>query len=178
MDYRRLGRSDITVSTVCLGTMTWGEQNTEAEAFEQLDYAVDQGINFAVGEESHQRQVAQLVADHLQFFRIDPERGWLAVGHLVSPGDKIMFCRRDHDAAVADMKRMLVDVKRRAERPPRAGVYYSCVARGPHLFGSDSEELKMIRDELGDLPLVGFFANGEISHDRLYGYTGVLALFL
>ncbi|MEE8279915.1 MAG: NADP(H)-dependent aldo-keto reductase [Alphaproteobacteria bacterium] len=46
MDYRRLGRSDITVSTVCLGTMTWGEQNTEAEAFEQLDYAVDQGINF------------------------------------------------------------------------------------------------------------------------------------
>jgi len=109
---------------------------------------------------------------------IDPERGWLAVGHLVSPGDRIMFCRRDHDAAVADMKRMLVDVKRRAERPPRAGVYYSCVARGPHLFGSDSEELKMIRDELGDLPLVGFFANGEISHDRLYGYTGVLALFL
>jgi aryl-alcohol dehydrogenase-like predicted oxidoreductase len=46
MDYRRLGRSDITVSTICLGTMTWGEQNTEAEAFEQLDYAVDQGINF------------------------------------------------------------------------------------------------------------------------------------
>jgi aryl-alcohol dehydrogenase-like predicted oxidoreductase len=46
MDYRRLGRSDITVSTLCLGTMTWGEQNTEAEAFEQLDYAVDQGINF------------------------------------------------------------------------------------------------------------------------------------
>jgi aryl-alcohol dehydrogenase-like predicted oxidoreductase len=46
MDYRRLGRSDITVSTICLGTMTWGEQNSEAEAFEQLDYAVDQGINF------------------------------------------------------------------------------------------------------------------------------------
>jgi aryl-alcohol dehydrogenase-like predicted oxidoreductase len=45
MDYRRLGRSDITVSSICLGTMTWGEQNTEAEAFEQLDYAVDQGIN-------------------------------------------------------------------------------------------------------------------------------------
>ncbi len=54
----------------------------------------------------------------------------------------------------------------------------SCVARGPNLFGPDSEELKMIRDELGDIPLVGFFANGEISNNRLYGYTGVLALFL
>ena len=36
----------------------------------------------------------------------------------------------------------------------------------------------MIRDELGDFPLAGLFANGEISNDRLYGYTGVLALFL
>lgn len=46
MEYRRLGRSDITVSAICLGTMTWGQQNTEAEAFEQMDYALDQGINF------------------------------------------------------------------------------------------------------------------------------------
>ena len=109
---------------------------------------------------------------------IDAERGWLAVGHQVEPGQRIMFCRRDHEAAVADLKRMLADVKRRATRPPRAGVYYSCVARGPNLFGPHSEELEMIRAELGDLPLVGFFANGEICHDRLYGYTGVLALFL
>jgi aryl-alcohol dehydrogenase-like predicted oxidoreductase len=46
MEYRRLGRTDIEVSLLCLGTMTWGEQNTEAEAFEQLDYAIDAGINF------------------------------------------------------------------------------------------------------------------------------------
>ena len=45
MDYRRLGKSDLIVSEICLGTMTWGEQNTEAEAHEQLDYAWDQGIN-------------------------------------------------------------------------------------------------------------------------------------
>lgn len=101
-----------------------------------------------------------------------------ALGDVVSPGQRIMFCRRDHDAAVVDLERMLADVKRRAGRPPRAGVYYACVARGPHLFGPDSEELRLIRDALGEFPLVGFFANGEISHDRLYGYTGVLALFL
>ena len=46
MEYRRLGRSDIEVSVLCLGTMTWGVQNSEAEAFEQMDYALDQGVNF------------------------------------------------------------------------------------------------------------------------------------
>ncbi len=46
MEYTKLGRTDINVSRICLGTMTWGEQNTEAEAHQQLDYAVDAGINF------------------------------------------------------------------------------------------------------------------------------------
>jgi aryl-alcohol dehydrogenase-like predicted oxidoreductase len=46
MEYRRLGRSDIEVSNICLGSMTWGEQNSEAEGFQQMDFAVDQGINF------------------------------------------------------------------------------------------------------------------------------------
>jgi small ligand-binding sensory domain FIST len=45
------------------------------------------------------------------------------------------------------------------------------------MFGEDSVEMKTIRQELGDIPLVGFFANGEISHNRLYGFTGVLTLF-
>src|SRR3546814_5795271 len=46
MEYRRLGRSDLNVSPICLGSMTWGEQNSDAESFEQLDYAIDQGVNF------------------------------------------------------------------------------------------------------------------------------------
>lgn len=46
MKYNKLGRTGITVSEICLGTMTWGSQNTEAEAFEQMDYALDRGINF------------------------------------------------------------------------------------------------------------------------------------
>jgi aryl-alcohol dehydrogenase-like predicted oxidoreductase len=46
MDYRRLGRTDLKVSAICLGTMTWGQQNTEAQGHEQMDYALDQGINF------------------------------------------------------------------------------------------------------------------------------------
>ncbi len=46
MDYRRLGRSDLKVSALCLGTMTWGQQNTAAEAHAQLDLAFAQGVNF------------------------------------------------------------------------------------------------------------------------------------
>lgn len=46
MEYRQLGRTDLKVSKICLGTMTWGEQNSEAEAHEQMDYAAEKGINF------------------------------------------------------------------------------------------------------------------------------------
>lgn len=46
MKYKKLGRTDIDVSLICLGTMTWGRQNTEAEGHEQMDYALDQGVNF------------------------------------------------------------------------------------------------------------------------------------
>ena len=46
MEYRTLGNTGLEVSTICLGTMTWGDQNTEAQAFEQLDYALGQGVNF------------------------------------------------------------------------------------------------------------------------------------
>ena len=46
MNFKKLGNTDLNVSTICLGTMTWGEQNTQKDAFEQMDYAIDQGINF------------------------------------------------------------------------------------------------------------------------------------
>ena len=46
MNYRKLGNTDLDVSTICLGTMTWGEQNTQEEGFKQMDFALDQGINF------------------------------------------------------------------------------------------------------------------------------------
>jgi di/tricarboxylate transporter len=61
--------------------------------------------------------------------------------------------------------------------PPKAGIYVSCVARGAALFGEAGVETALIREGLGEFPLIGFFANGEISRDRLYGHTGVLTLF-
>jgi small ligand-binding sensory domain FIST len=108
---------------------------------------------------------------------IDPAHGWVVLGAEVAPGDQIVFCRRDPDSARADMSRMLRQLKGRLPGPPKGGVYVSCIARGTALFGEPGVETAMIRETLGDFPLIGFFANGEISRDRLYGHTGVLTLF-
>ena len=108
---------------------------------------------------------------------IDPNRGWISVAEPVEAGRRIQFCRRDHDAALTDLTRMVRDVKARAGTAPKAGLYFSCIARGPSLFGSESEELRLIEAELGAIPLAGFFGNGEIFNNRLYTFTGVLVLF-
>lgn len=109
---------------------------------------------------------------------IDPTNGLVAIGELVEPGAGVIFCRRDGSTAHDDMVRMLESIRKGLYKQPRGGVYYSCLGRGAGLFGPDSAELKMISAALGEFPLVGFFCNGEISHNRLYGYTGVLTLFV
>jgi small ligand-binding sensory domain FIST len=108
---------------------------------------------------------------------VDPQNGLVAIGEYVSPGDALLFCRRDQQTAEDDLLRMLKAIGAQLDGPIRGGVYYSCLGRGQHMFGEPNREMALIRDTLGDFPLVGFFANGEISHNRLYGYTGVLTLF-
>lgn len=110
---------------------------------------------------------------------LDTQNGLLALGALVEPGQRVMFVRRDADAAKHDMDRMLADLVRRLDgRPVRGALYHSCLARGPNLFGPGNSELRRIRAALGPVPLAGLFANGEIARGRLYAYTGVLTLFL
>src|SRR5205814_10055487 len=108
---------------------------------------------------------------------IDPRQGWIVLGAEVAPGDPILFCRRDPDSARADLDRMLRQLAGRLQGPPKAGIYVSCIARGAALFGEPGVETAMIREQFGDIPLIGFFGNGEISRDRLYGHAGVLTLF-
>jgi small ligand-binding sensory domain FIST len=109
---------------------------------------------------------------------IDPERGWLAIGAPVQTGDRILFVRRDAGNATADMVVRLGRLADRLSAPPRGGIYFSCVARGPSMFGREGHEVALVRRALGDFPMVGFYGGGEISNNRLYGYTGVLALFV
>jgi len=107
---------------------------------------------------------------------VDPKAGLVAIGDLVEPGMEILFCKRDAAAARKDLEGILSSLKRDAPHP-RGALYYSCVARGEHMFGARGAELDLVKRTLGEVPLVGFFCNGEISRDRLYGYTGVLTVF-
>jgi small ligand-binding sensory domain FIST len=107
---------------------------------------------------------------------IDTERGWLAIGEHVETGQRIFFVRRDPLSAEIDMRNRLETLKNRFGKKPRAALYYSCVGRGPSMFGIEGHELSIIEDLFADVPLIGFFGNGEISYNRLYGYTGVLTL--
>lgn len=140
-----------------------------ARDLQRLGSAVFAGLSVA-GTDTSDYLVRNLVG-------VDAARGLVAIGDTVAAGNELLFCRRDHASAVEDMRRMLASIQQGLYAKPRGAVYYSCLGRGANLFGPDSEELKLIQSVLGDLPLVGFFCNGEISHNRLYGYTGVLTLF-
>jgi small ligand-binding sensory domain FIST len=93
---------------------------------------------------------------------------------------------RDEAAARKDLTRICAEIRdhlheqserRRRPMAARGAVYVSCLGRGTHMFGEQGEELRVIAQQLGDVPLVGFYANGEISGHSLYGFTGVLTVF-
>ena len=110
---------------------------------------------------------------------IDEENHHLAIADDMQADSAIMFCKRDGKSAIDDMQRMLGNIKKRLGKShARGAIYISCVGRGRNLFGDNSEELEMIYQALGDIPLAGFYANGEIAGNQLYGYTGVLTIFI
>ncbi len=110
---------------------------------------------------------------------IDSENKYLAIADDMKADSAIIFCKRDGQTAIQDMLRMLHDIKKRlGKQQAKGALYISCLGRGKNLFGENSEELKMINEVLGDIPIAGFYANGEIAGDQLYGYTGVLTIFL
>jgi len=110
---------------------------------------------------------------------LDPNGGMLAVGDDVNIGDQIMFVRRDPGTARRDFTKRLTELKHRiGDRKIRGGVFVSCVARGAAMFGQAGREVELIGETLGDFPLTGFYANGEFCGNRMYGYTGVLSVFL
>jgi len=132
---------------------------------------------------------------------LDPGRRGVAVADQVEVGMPMAFCQRNARAARADLMRICAEVREELEpeemslpvatalaaADPQAepsparriagAIYVSCAGRGGPHFGAPSAEMQIVRHALGDVPLVGFFAGGEIAHHQLYGYTGVLTVF-
>jgi len=158
------------------------------EALAQLKALGGRGSLF-VGIEAEQGETRRARGDDYlvrPVVGVDPERGVVAVGMPIEPGRTVRFCVRDEVAARKDLTRVCAEIRdhlheesERRHRPVSAkgAIYVSCVGRGTHLFGGTGEELRLIAQQLGDVPLVGFYANGEISGRSLYGYTGVLTVF-
>jgi small ligand-binding sensory domain FIST len=129
---------------------------------------------------------------------LDPARRGVAVADMLEPGMTLAFCQRDAAAARRDLTRICAEIRDElapeleataalpaaADEPPAdpaariaGAVYVSCAGRGGPHFGAPSAELALVRRALGDVPLAGFFAAGEIGHQHVYGYTGVLTVF-
>ena len=132
---------------------------------------------------------------------LDPTRRGVALSDHPGTGMQLAFCRRNAQAAKADLMRVCAEIREELEpeelpvevatalaapgadaapHPARGiagAVYVSCSGRGGPHFGGPSAELQIVRRALGDVPLVGFFAAGEIARNHLYGYTGVLTVF-
>jgi small ligand-binding sensory domain FIST len=132
---------------------------------------------------------------------LDPGRRGIAVADRIAAGMRMAFCRRNVQAARADLVRICAEIREELEPEemtlpmaaalaapeaqaapsPARGIagalYVSCAGRGGPHFGGPSAEMQIVRRALGDVPLVGFFAGGEIARHHLYGYTGVLTVF-
>ncbi len=131
---------------------------------------------------------------------LDPARRGIAIADEAEVGQTLAYCPRDTEAARRDLRRICAEIREEIEPetlapatvlarqhggdsaapqvPGIAGaIYVSCAGRGGPHFGAPSAELQMLRHALGDVPLAGFFAGGEIARHHLYGYTGVLTVF-
>jgi small ligand-binding sensory domain FIST len=123
---------------------------------------------------------------------LDPARQAVAVADTLEPGMRLAFCQRNVQAARRDLVRICSEIREEVETqadgaatPSRilGALYISCAGRGGPHFGGPSAELKIVQHALGggngapDVPLVGFFAGGEIARHHIYSYTGVLTVF-
>jgi small ligand-binding sensory domain FIST len=126
---------------------------------------------------------------------LDPARRGIAIGDTAPEGLQLAFCQRNTEAARRDLVRICAEIREElapqeepvpalpgaTAEPPATGIagaiYVSCSGRGGPHFGGASAELQIVRHALGDVPLTGFFAAGEIARHHLYGYTGVLTVF-
>ena len=133
---------------------------------------------------------------------LDPGRRGVAVADRVAAGAQLVFCQRNVQAARADLTRICAEIREELEPQEQAletahallasaleaaphparkmagAIYVSCTGRGGAHFGGPSAEMQLVRRALGDVPLVGFFAAGEVARNHLYGYTGVLTVFV
>lgn len=109
---------------------------------------------------------------------VDPEKGAIAIGDYVRPGQTVQFHVRDADTADAELRQLLS----RVENPVAAGLLFTCNGRGTRLFSEPHHDATAIKNAAGAIPLTGLFAAGELGpiggKNYMHGFTASIALFL
>lgn len=191
MEYRKLGRTDLEVSALCLGTMTWGEQNTLAEGHAQMDYAVDQGINFFDTAElypippkaSTQGRTEEIIGE---WFKARRKRDKIILATKVVGRTKMTWFRKDgspgqlskaqiHEAVDGSLKRLQTDYidlyqLHWPDRPLRlfGGIAYEHIEADTHPIAETVEVLEELKRD-GKIRHIG------LSNETAWGAAQFLA---
>jgi small ligand-binding sensory domain FIST len=113
---------------------------------------------------------------------VDPESGVMAIGGLLHEGAVVQFHLRDARTSTEDLEAQLRRYQDEPRAtPPQGALLFSCMGRGVGLYGSSDHDSRALRDHVGEIPLGGFFCNGEIGPVQkqtfLHGYTSAFGLF-
>jgi small ligand-binding sensory domain FIST len=112
---------------------------------------------------------------------IDPENGSMTIADYIRPGNTVQFHIRDAETADGEFSQLLVELAEDGEFVPRGGLLFTCNGRGTRLFDVPHHDAELVRQKLGEIPLCGFFAQGEIgpvgNQAFLHGFTASMVLF-
>ena len=187
MNFKKLGNTELKVSTICLGTMTWGEQNSQKEAFEQMDYAVERGINFfdtaelyAVPMKPETRgKTSQFIGE---WFMKTKKRNKIILADKVAGASEMSWMRPDGEKTSLNKKqiefavnRSLKDLKTdyidlyQVHWPERPSGPFSGKLEYEHKNSKKSVNIEETLNALNDLIKAGKVKNVGISNETAWG---------
>ncbi len=147
------------------------------------------GEQLLVQKGLHVGRVVSEYQDHFQqgdflirnVMGIDPENGSVVVGDFVRAGQTVQFQIRDGQTADDEMRALLAIVRDAPNTSPAGALLFTCNGRGTRLFGEPHHDAQVVKQMLGNIPLAGFFAAGELGpvagKNFMHGFTASIALF-
>ena len=113
---------------------------------------------------------------------IDANSGAIAIGDYIRPGQTVQFHVRDQEAADAELKQLLADARKPGGPQPAGALLFTCNGRGTRMFSEPNHDAGAVAKSLGNIPLAGFFAAGELGpigqQNFMHGFTASIGLFL
>ena len=194
MNFKKLGNTDLKVSSICLGTMTWGEQNSQKDAFKQMDYALDQGVNFfdtaelyAVPMKPETRgKTSQFIGE---WFLKTKKRNKVILADKVAGGSPMNWLRQNGEKTCLNKKqiefacnRSLKDLKTdyidlyQVHWPDRPSGPFSGKLEYEHINTDDFIKIEETLEALNNLVKAGKVKHIGISNETAWGTSQYLKL--